>query len=150
MALAMQNRQRRRGAAAVETAMVLIPVLMLLFGIFEYGRFLLDRNVLDNAAREGCRYALANNNTDPAVTTSVQTIVNNVMGNQKNAYTNFTVTVSGTHNGVSTPVGQLAPGDQITVTVSGTYKLLNIVPLASIQPSFTMSSSVTMICEGGT
>jgi len=150
MALAMHYRQRRRGAAAVETAMVLLPMLMLLFGIFEYGRFLLDRNLLNNAAREGCRYALANNNTDPAVATTVQTIVNTVMGNQKNAFTNFTVTVSGTHNGTSTPVAQLAPGDQITVTVSGTYQLLNIIPLVPVKPAFTMSSSVTMICEGGT
>src|SRR5579864_3581578 len=126
MALAMHYRQRRRGAAAVETAMVLLPMLMLLFGIFEYGRFLLDRNLLNNAAREGCRYALANNNTDPAVATTVQTIVNTVMGNQKNAFTNFTVTVSGTH------------------------QLLNIIPLVPVKPAFTMSSSVTMICEGGT
>jgi Flp pilus assembly protein TadG len=150
MALANLNRKVRRGATAVETGLVLIPMLMLLFGVFEYGRFLLDRNVLDNAAREGCRYALANNNTDPNVTTSVQTIVNNVMGGRQNAFTGFTVTVSGTHNGASTPVGQLAPGDQITVQVSGTYHLLNIVPLVSLQPSFTMASSVTMICEGGT
>jgi Flp pilus assembly protein TadG len=150
MALAKQNRTGRRGAAAVETGLVLIPMMMLLLGVFEYGRFLLDRNVLDNAAREGCRYALANNNTDPAVATTVQTIVNNVMGGRQNAFSGFTVTVSGTHNGTATPVAQLAPGDQITVTVSGTYHLLNIIPMVSIQPSFTMASSVTMICEGGT
>ena len=145
-----QDQKRRRGATAVETSLVLIPMLMLLFGVFEYGRFLMDRNVLDNAAREGCRYALANNNTDPNVVTSVQNIVNTVMGGRQNAFSGFTVTVSGTHNGAATPVGQLAPGDQITVQVSGTYHLLNIVPLVSLQPSFTMASSVTMICEGGT
>ena len=50
-----------RGAAAVETAMVMIRMLMFVFGIFEYGRLLMDWNLLNNAAREGCRYALANN-----------------------------------------------------------------------------------------
>jgi Flp pilus assembly protein TadG len=150
MALAKQDTQVRRGATAVETGLVLIPMLMLLFGVFEYGRFLMDRNVLDNAAREGCRYALANNNTDPNLVTNVQNTVNNVMGGRQNAFTGFTVTVSGTHNGTATPVGQLAPGDQITVKVSGTYSLLNIIPLVSAQPSFTMASTVTMICEGGT
>ena len=34
---------------------------MFIFGICEYARFLMDRDLLNNAAREGCRYALANN-----------------------------------------------------------------------------------------
>ena len=34
-------------------------------------------------------------------------------------FTNFTVTVSGTHSGASTAVNSLMPGDLITVTVTG-------------------------------
>ena len=47
--------RRQRGAVAVETAMVIIPLLMFMFGVFEYGRLLMTWNVLNNAAREGCR-----------------------------------------------------------------------------------------------
>lgn len=148
---------RRRGATAVEMAMVLLPLLMMLFGIFEYGRLLMDWNLLDNAAREGCRYALANNQ-DSNITTDVQTIVMNYMAGRNTSFSGstLTVTVSGTHtsNGQSTSytgsgVNNLAPGDMITVTVTGNYQLLKIIPLVSLPSSFSLTSSVTMICEGG-
>ena len=71
------------------------------------------------------------------------------MGGETKSYTNFTVTVSGTHNGVATTVNNLAAGDLITVTVSGKYKFMNIVPLATM-PTLTLTSAVTMVCEGGT
>lgn len=138
----------RRGAAAVETAFVLILATSLIFGVFEYCRLLMDWNLLNNAAREGCRYALVNN-TSTSISTDVQTTVTNFMGGETASYTNFTVTVTGTHNGASTTVNNLAAGDLITVTVSGKYKFMNIVPLATM-PSLTLTSAVTMVCEGGT
>src|SRR5256885_17211397 len=100
----------RTGAAAVETAVVLVPVILLIFGVFQYGRMLMDWNVLNNAAREGCRYALVNN-TSPTITTDVQTLVTSKMGIEMKSFTNFTVTISGTHQGVATPVNNLIAGD---------------------------------------
>jgi Flp pilus assembly protein TadG len=149
MQLARLKNQARRGASVVETALVLICTATLLFGIFEYGRLLMDWNLLNNAAREGCRYALANN-TSATVNSDVQTIVTNVMGGETNSFNNFTVTVSGTHQGASTSVNDLAAGDMITVTVTGTYRFLNIIPLVSMPLSQTITSSVTMVCEGAT
>ena len=52
---------RRSGAAAVEMAFCIIPLFMLFFGIFEYGRYMMDRNLLDNAVRAACRLAVAHN-----------------------------------------------------------------------------------------
>ena len=66
-------RGGRSGAAAVEAAFILIPVMLIVFGIFQYGRLLMDWNVLNNAAREGCRYALVNIETD-RVTNSLNTL----------------------------------------------------------------------------
>lgn len=149
MHLARTCKQRRRGATAVETALVMIPTLTFVFGIFEYGRLLMDWNLLNNAAREGCRYALANN-VNPSISADVQAVVTNYMAGRDAGFTNFTVTVSGTQGGVSTPVNNLAPGDMITVTVSGDYQLLKIIPLVSMPGPLSLSSSVTMICEGGT
>ncbi len=139
--------QRRRGAAAVETAMIMIPLTMLLFGVFEYGRLLMDWNLLNNAAREGCRYALVNN-TDPSVASKTQTVVTGFMAGRDANFGGFTVTLSGTHNGAATPVNNLVPGDMITVTVTGNYTLLNVIPMVPSLPTFTLSSSVTMACEG--
>jgi Flp pilus assembly protein TadG len=140
---------RRRGAVTVETALVMMLLLTCVLGVFEFGRLLMDWNVLNNAAREGCRYALANN-TSTTISTDVQTIVTNFMGGEIASFSNFTVTVSGTHQGVATAVNSLSAGDMITVTVSGTYKFMNIIPIIKMPTSFTISCAVTMGCEGAT
>lgn len=47
----------RRGATLVEAAFVLPIFLLFVFGVFEYGRYLLVLQVSTNAAREGARWA---------------------------------------------------------------------------------------------
>ena len=149
MRILRNPRRRRRGSVLVETAFVMTLMTTFVFGIFEYSRLLMDWNLLNNAAREGCRYALANN-TDSAVATTVQSIVTNYMAGETKSFSNFTVTLSGTHDGVSTAVGDLAAGDMIQVTISGTYTFMNIVPMVKMPTSLTISTSVVMVCEGGT
>ena len=63
---------RRRGAVLVETGVIIGLVAMIVFGVFEYSRLLMDWNLLNNAAREGCRYALANN-TSTTISTRFRT-----------------------------------------------------------------------------
>ena len=57
------RRSKRRGMTLVESALVLSIFLMLLFGIFEYCRYLMVLHVTNNAARDGARYAAVNVNT---------------------------------------------------------------------------------------
>jgi Flp pilus assembly protein TadG len=153
MILTKNHRGRRSGATMVETAFVLIPLMMFLMGIFEYGVLLMDWNLLINATQQGCRFALANN-TDPTLSTDVQNLVTSCMAGRNTYFSNFTVTVSGTHQGVNYPPGSnlsvLSPGDPITVKVSGNYQFLNIIPMVSSPTVLPLSSSATMICEGGT
>src|SRR5207248_1697736 len=47
----------RRGAAAVEAAVVAAVFLLLLSGVFEYCRFMFVLHVTNNAARDAARYA---------------------------------------------------------------------------------------------
>jgi Flp pilus assembly protein TadG len=56
----IQKCNRRRGAYVVELAFVVMILIMVLFGVFEYGRFIFIRQVVTNAAREGARYAVVN------------------------------------------------------------------------------------------
>jgi Flp pilus assembly protein TadG len=144
-----QPHRKRRGATTVETAMVLGPLLMVMFGIFEYGFLLMNWNLLNNAAREGCRYAIVNN-TNPAISTNVQTTVNTFMAGESQNFNAFTVTMSGTHQGASTPINNLVAGDLVTVTVTGQFRFLNIVPLAHLPATLPITSSVVMVCEGAT
>jgi Flp pilus assembly protein TadG len=148
MVIRKPRGNRRRGNILIETPIILIPVLSLIFGVFEYSRLMMDWNLLNNAAREGCRYAIANN-TSTTISTDVQTRVTTFMAGQTTSFTNFTVSVTGTHQGVSTPVNNLSAGDMVTVTVSGTYKFMNIIPLAKMPSSFVLKSAVIMGCEGG-
>jgi Flp pilus assembly protein TadG len=128
--------------------MVLLPLLSMVFGVFEFGRLLMAWNLLNNAAREGCRYAIVNN-TSATISTDVAAQVSGRMaGQDAMAFSTFAVTVSGTHNGTATAVNNLAPGDLLTVTVSGNYRFMNIVPFINFG-SMTITSAPTMVCEGG-
>jgi Flp pilus assembly protein TadG len=49
----------RTAALTVEFALCFPIVILFMFAIFEYGRFLMTRQLLDNAAREGARLAAA-------------------------------------------------------------------------------------------
>jgi len=49
--------------AAVETAFVLLIALMLTLAIYDYGRYFMLSQLVNNAAREGARQAVANTNT---------------------------------------------------------------------------------------
>jgi Flp pilus assembly protein TadG len=145
MLIRKHRHGKRWGAAAIETAFVMIPVMLFFLGVFQYGRLLMDWNVLNNAAREGCRYALVNN-TASTISTDVTNVVTARMGKEIGNFTNFTVTVSGTHNGVATAANNLVAGDLITVTVSGNYTFMSL-PLIPT-PTLTINSAVTMLCEG--
>ncbi|MFO0930229.1 MAG: TadE family protein [Gemmataceae bacterium] len=49
-----RNRRRRPAVALVEAAVVLNVLFLLMFAVFEeYGRFVMFRQLVDNAAREG-------------------------------------------------------------------------------------------------
>jgi Flp pilus assembly protein TadG len=149
MRLPNSRGSKRHGVTIVETAFVMLPTLILLFGIFEYARFLMVLNVFNNAAREGVRYALVNN-TATTISADVTKLVKAKIGNQTGALTGLTVSVSGTHNGVSTPVNDLVAGDRITVTVTASYKFLNIIPVVPMPTTVSLSSAPTMVCEGAT
>ena len=49
--------KNNKGAALVEMALMLLPLMLIVFGIFEYGRVMYMTNALNNAAREGARRA---------------------------------------------------------------------------------------------
>jgi Flp pilus assembly protein TadG len=79
--LIARGRCRRRGTTVVQTAVVLNVCLVFLLGLYDFGRVVLVRQVVSNAAREGCRYAIVN--TDTATTSQVQSYVTNYLCGQQ-------------------------------------------------------------------
>lgn len=97
--------QRRNGATILETALVITVLAMLLFGIFEYARFLFVMHITHNAARDAARYAAVNlykpanfdvtNYTNATGTTflSIQNYARERMAGVQNQLVNFQVAV---------------------------------------------------------
>jgi len=141
----VQN-QARPGATLVETALVISVTLMILFGIFEYGRFVMTKQLMDNAAREGARWAVAN--TYSGTTAQVQAVVNTKLGpaaNQLVGYSQSTsITVNAADSSGNTIAGvtwsNVAFGANVSVVITGTYK--------PILPTFLfMNSTITLTAK---
>ena len=62
----------RRGAAAVEFAIVAPVFFMVVLGIIEFGRMAMVQQVITNAAREGARIGVLDDTTTAQVDTKVQ------------------------------------------------------------------------------
>lgn len=52
----MNLRSRQRGVAAVELGILMIPLVLLAFGITEFGRAIYQYNTITKAVRDGVRY----------------------------------------------------------------------------------------------
>lgn len=81
MKLRAHRFSHRRGATVVETAIVLLVAITLTFALFEYGRYFMLSQLVNNAAREGARQAVANTNTQN--TAMIQNTVVQYLASQK-------------------------------------------------------------------
>src|SRR3954462_12274617 len=86
------NRTNRPAATIVEAAFVISIMILFLFGIFEYCRFVFLLQVCENAARDGARYAVARTG-DGTTITDVRNWVNTKMGGRQSEITGYTVDV---------------------------------------------------------
>jgi Flp pilus assembly protein TadG len=79
---AMHWPQSFRGVAAVELALTMIPLLVLTFGVAEYGRAIYTYNAIDKAARDAVRYLTAPppGSLDPNADASNLVVYGNVQG----------------------------------------------------------------------
>ncbi|MGD9723026.1 MAG: TadE/TadG family type IV pilus assembly protein [Pirellulales bacterium] len=123
--------QRRRGGAIVEAALVLPLVLMFLFGIMEYGRYVMMRQILTNAAREGARYAqihtqplTVNGTTSGNATSDVQAVINKALAGQSLSGQTVSIYAADSQgNNVGTWTNAQV-GQSVAVQISGNYPVI--------------------------
>lgn len=72
--------EHRRGAAAVEMAIVLPVFFMVVLGIVEFGRAMMVGQLVTNAARYGARISAFDGATNTDVTTDVKALVASTVG----------------------------------------------------------------------
>lgn len=91
MARTIRRRTRRPAAHIVEAAVVLPLCLVFLLGLFEFSRYVMMRQLMAYASREGARYAVVN--TYDKTTADVQNVVDERlvnMGQQLQGYNKTT------------------------------------------------------------
>jgi Flp pilus assembly protein TadG len=135
----------RGGATTVEMAVVLSVLLLFLFSIFEYGRYVLVENVLINAVRDGARYALVHSQ-DATVVADAQAVVRQKMAGLDSQLIGLNIQVFPTNSPTAT-LDLANPDDPITVQATGTFKAL-FPQLPYLPTTFTMRSASVMTCEG--
>jgi Flp pilus assembly protein TadG len=134
-----------RAAAMVEFAIVLPVLLLIVFGIVDFGRALFTLNNLTAAVREGARMASTQITPDPTVAASM-TAVQNTVTNYVIAFggSSGAATVSETFTGGAPPTMQ-----SITVQIVS-YPFTPITPIAGMigMGTINMSPSATFRWEG--
>ncbi len=114
----------RRGAAVLETALVLNVLLLGLLGTFEYGRMIMIRQLMDNAAREGARLAVVGTAADHTVTTAqIQSTVTSFLAGQSISGLTVSVYQANPITGANIGLWNQTPyGGAIAVKVQGSYR----------------------------
>jgi Flp pilus assembly protein TadG len=139
----VQNlKNPQRGVAAVEFAIVLIPLLLITAGIVEFGRVFWYYDALSKAGRDGARYLSRSTLLNETTTrTTARTIVNNTLVkanvNVEDFVSNDDIVIS------CIPVTPTPCTNPTFVTVSVNYSISvgTWIPFVSGTENFTVSLS---------
>lgn len=137
-------RRAEKGAAAVEFALVLPILLVILFGIIEFGLIMYDKAVLTNASREAARAGIVLRNPKPT-DAAIQAVAGSYCSGLVTFGTAGPPTVTVTQPGTS--------GSILTVTVTydyGTLVIGKLIQLASggvFADPVRLSATASMINE---
>jgi Flp pilus assembly protein TadG len=127
MRLKVQRRQHRPGTTIVETTFVSLVCFVFMFAIFEYGRYVWARQLMENAARSGARVAVvtATSYISPAAATAgVESAMTQALANlplQNVVYTEYQADTNGNNIG---PWTQTPFGNNIVVQIDADLQLM--------------------------
>ena len=122
------------GTSAVELALLLPVLMMILFGIIEFGMALYRQAILTNASREGARLGIV---------LSTPPITNAAVTAKIDAY----LTAAGINPGTVTrnaPVLTGGIGSNVIVTLTLPYTYVVLPGLTSITPSINLVATTVM------
>ena len=138
---------RRRGSVAVETGIVLPLFLLMVLGTFEYSRFIMLRNLADNAVREGARAAVVH--SYDYTTAQIQSVVTSRLAGQDGQVSNLSIQVfkADPTTGANLDAWTNARfGDWIMVKATGTYTPA-LPSLLRMGNTMTVNGQSMMRCE---
>jgi Flp pilus assembly protein TadG len=124
-----RNPDNRRGAAMVETALVLPIFFMVVLGVIEFGRAMMVAQLLTNGAREGARAAVLPGATNTSVQQVVTDFVTASVGVPANKLTvTITVTPAAGNPNPGNNVANALKRDLCDVKVSVKFSDVDYIP----------------------
>ncbi len=121
--------RKRRGAAIVETALVLPIFFVVILGIIEFGRAFMVSQVLQNAAREGCRKAVTGTYTSAQVTTDMKSQLTAAGIDATKSTVTIVVTVDPSNPAVANnEVANATTKDLVAVTITIPFNKVQLIP----------------------
>jgi Flp pilus assembly protein TadG len=139
-----RSRRRARGQALVEFVLVAPIFFFLIFAIIDFGRYVYYTQIINNAAREGTRYAIVHGAEavgssgppdDPSGAAVTAVVRSHLIG---------VIDGGGVLNISPTwPDGQNTRNSTVTVTV--TYQFRSIIPIVPIPPLTIVGTSTLVI-----
>jgi hypothetical protein len=131
----------RRGATAVETAIVLPVFLLIVLSMIEMAQLSMAYHLLNRAAREGCRLAVIPGNSQAYCEDQIKSILN---------AGGITLYNSG-HGATASPIcwgpNPAALGDAVTLTLSVPFKDISWLSKPLFLGSATLQASATHSSE---
>lgn len=132
------QKTRYKGAATVEAAVVFPLLLVLVFGVIEYGWMFLKAHQITNAARRGCRVAIR----PSATTDDVEAVVAGLMTSA--GITGETVTTIPT----DITLENVGVGGTVEVEITVPWVNMAIINFSFLPKPINLRASVTMAKEG--
>jgi Flp pilus assembly protein TadG len=128
-------RKNRRGAAAVEFAVVAPLFFTLVFGMIEFGRVVMVQQLLTNATREGARVGVLTDSTS----TDVKNKVVSYLSSGKITIATSNVTVS-----YASDPSLPDSGEAVTVSVTVPFSQVSWLPSPIFLSGYSLTASSTM------
>ena len=153
----------RNGQALVEFAMIAPVFFLLVFAIIDFGRYVYYVQILNNAAREGARYAIVHGSrslnpsgppspSDPSGDNVKAVVRDYSIGVTGSVPADFLVTVrwclpttSCPDDPPGTPDGDGTNARENTVSVNVTYQFRSLIPVVPIPPIQVEGASTLVI-----
>ena len=140
----------QRGASAVEFALILPVLVLILFGIIEFSLLMYNKAMITNASREGARRGIVYRvdpttfNYSPLTDAQIRTEVTNYLSNHL-------ITLSGTaiHTTTITRAVETS-GNTLNVQVSYPYSFLVVPPISALVGSGGTSLPGTLTLTSAT
>jgi hypothetical protein len=145
--MSRRRRDRGRAQALAEFALVAPIFFLMLFGIIDFGRYVYYVQVLNNAAREGARYAIVHGELgipstgppdDPTGAAVVATVRNYLVG----VIDGGALTITPTWTSAAGGAGDNIRGNLVTVHID--YQFHSVIPLVPI-PAITVQGDSTLV-----